>query len=497
MTVGFASQGRSAATSTTPDRGAWVRPPEWLALPTVTTSDQKIVGLYAILPGNNYFAITLTGAYTVDWGDGTTTNTASGVTTYKNLAWASYASSPLTAEGWRQAIITITPQAGQNLVTGSFWTLHNQAGIPSNYTNGWLDIKMSAPNAAGAGIKLCTNIASSQPRLLQQFDWIGANTQNSFQYMFNGALMLQSVPNLYTGAATSFDSMFTGCSSLRTAPALNTSAATSFAGMFSSCSSLVSVPLYNSALVTSMSSMFASCVSLRSVPLFNMASNTTTVSMFQSCTSLRTVPAFNMALVNNTTSMFNGCFALQSLPALNLSSVTTAASMVQNCSSLSTVGALNLSACISTANMFQSCGALSSVGTITTSSVLVSTSAMFQSCGALQVAPNITVTSSVTTWTSMFNACVSLSTVPAYNLTAATVLTNIVVGCTSLQSFLCTNIGVTLSVASCLLSGAAIDVIYGNLKTTTGQTITVTSNYGIATDTPAIATAKGWTVTGS
>jgi hypothetical protein len=31
---------------------------------------------------------------------------------------------------------------------------------------------------------------------------------------------------------------------------------------------------------------------------------------------------------------------------------------------------------------------------------------------------------------------------------------------------------------------------------TLARTITVTGNYGTASDTPSIATAKGWTVTG-
>jgi hypothetical protein len=41
-----------------------------------------------------------------------------------------------------------------------------------------------------------------------------------------------------------------------------------------------------------------------------------------------------------------------------------------------------------------------------------------------------------------------------------------------------------------------LNEIYTNLATVTGQTITVTGNYGTSSDNPAIATAKGWTVTG-
>ena len=54
-----------------------------------------------------------------------------------------------------------------------------------------------------------------------------------------------------------------------------------------------------------------------------------------------------------------------------------------------------------------------------------------------------------------------------------------------------------ISYASCVLSAAELDSIYTNLGTAAGaQTITVTGNYGTTGDTPSIATAKGWTVTG-
>ncbi len=61
----------------------WVRNPAWPAIPTVLASEQKIVGLYAVWPGDgagngaNFFAFNGQGAYTINFGDGTTTNFAS------------------------------------------------------------------------------------------------------------------------------------------------------------------------------------------------------------------------------------------------------------------------------------------------------------------------------------------------------------------------------------------------------------------------------------
>ena len=68
--------------------------------------------------------------------------------------------------------------------------------------------------------------------------------------------------------------------------------------------------------------------------------------------------------------------------------------------------------------------------------------------------------------------------------------------CPSLSRIEATGFNYTFSVASCKLSSAALDEIYTNLPTVTGQTITVSGNYGVSGDDPTIATAKGWTVTG-
>jgi hypothetical protein len=99
----------------------------------------------------------------------------------------------------------------------------------------------------------------------------------------------------------------------------------------------------------------------------------------------------------------------------------------------------------------------------------------------------------------MFNNCSSLTSVPALVTTAVTSATNfntIFSNCNSLARIQAKDFKFSFSVANCKLSAAALDEIYTNLPIVAGQTITVTNNYGTASDTPLIATAKGWTVTG-
>ena len=82
-------------------------------------------------------------------------------------------------------------------------------------------------------------------------------------------------------------------------------------------------------------------------------------------------------------------------------------------------------------------------------------------------------------------------------LGAATTVTSLFNTCPSLARIDNCALWVTFTVASCNLSGANLDAIYTALPTTSGKTITVSGNVGTATDTPSIATGKGWSVTGS
>jgi hypothetical protein len=68
--------------------------------------------------------------------------------------------------------------------------------------------------------------------------------------------------------------------------------------------------------------------------------------------------------------------------------------------------------------------------------------------------------------------------------------------CPSLSRIEARNFRFTFVISVCKLSATALNEIYTNLPSVVGQTITVTSNWGTATDTPSIATAKGWAVTG-
>jgi hypothetical protein len=71
--------------------------------------------------------------------------------------------------------------------------------------------------------------------------------------------------------------------------------------------------------------------------------------------------------------------------------------------------------------------------------------------------------------------------------------------CAQLSRIVNCKLALTFTVASLYLGAAELDEIYTSLvdrTTFATETITVTGNVGTTGDTPSIATAKNWTVTG-
>jgi surface protein len=457
-----------------PAAAEWVRNKAWPTLVEPSNSEQKLVGLYAVFPGDgtgtggNWFAVTFAGAYTVNFGDGTSVNTTSGTQTNKSY---NFNDSDLY-----DATVTFTDAGdlvtrnNHGYVNGdivSFYRISSTTGISEgqiyyviNATQNTFQISQTS---GGSAIGLTTDGSASllpykiatvtiTPQTGQNLTSVNLavkHNQTGLQNYTTGWLDIAlSVPSatsitlgtntilngnlerfnlIAAGDFTSCLNWFNGNRKLREViiPFSATAAVTTIRSMFQSCSSLTSVPLFNTAAVTTMQGMFNSCSSLTSVPLFNTAAVANMNSMFFSCSSLTSVPLFNTAAVTDMSSMFNSCSSLTSVPLFNTAAVTNMSSMFNSCSSLTSVPALV-----------------------------------------------VTAVSSSTSLNSMFNSCSSLSRIEAKDFRF------------------------TFSVANCNFSSAALNEIYTNLPTVVGQTITVSGNYGTTGDVPTIATAKGWAVTG-
>ena len=124
-------------------------------------------------------------------------------------------------------------------------------------------------------------------------------------------------------------------------------------------------------------------------------------------------------------------------------------------------------------------------------------SSMFYGCSSLQSVPALN-TANVTNMSYMFQYCSSLQSVPVLNTANVTNMASMFQSCSSLQSVELTGCVIDIAVNNCRLEGPALNALYASLGTPgSTRTINVTGNPGTPFDNPTIATAKGWTVTGS
>lgn len=337
----------------------WVRPADWIAMPTVTQS-QEFNGIVAVYPQDSNFialsATTTAGSYNVDWGDGTSRSYASTTTAEYSHSYNSLPESSYCSRGYRQALITVTPSGSANLTEINLQKKHSRAGLPSSPSANWLDIQLSGPNITSSYIGFTTNIT------LYLLERARINSLSSsytnFSTMFAYCNSLQSV-SLNTQYGTDFSQMFRNCPNLRNIPPLNTSNGTNFSTMFSSCNSLRSIPLLNTSNGTNFSSMFSSCNSLQSVPILNISNGNNFSNMFSACNSLQSVTLLSVASSgSNYNSMFANCNSLQNISGLNTSSGSLFSQMFSTCYSLSSLSGLNVSNGSNFSFMFTNCKGL-------------------------------------------------------------------------------------------------------------------------------------------
>ena len=538
--------------------GSWVRNPSWLPLPAVENTESKFVGLHAVWPEANFLALSATGNYTVDWGDGVTENFNSGVIAYHIYDFADAdldnTNAPVTftastsvvnrtahgynngntisfdsittttgivarqiyyvinktadtfqlseTEGgtaltltndgsgiilpYKQAIVTVTPQAGATFTNINLNIRHNQTRLQS-YGSGWLDVLISGPSLTSLQIAGNTAVANVRHLNLQQAQLISTNNISSFVFVFNDCRQLESVPiwQVRTSGAVNMSSMFFSCVSLQTVPLFNTAVVTNMDSMFENCFNLQTVPLFNTTSATSMLSMFNQCFSLKAVPLFNTSAVTTMNNMFNGCRTLQTVPLFNTAAVTNLQTAFAGCSSLKAVPLFNTAAVTTMNNTFSSCTSLQTVPLFNTAAVTNMAGTFQVMPNLLEIPAFNTANV-TNMSAMFSGCNSLKKIPLLN-TVSVTSMGSMFNNCFNLETVPALITSAVTIagsFNSMFTNCSSLTRIEAKEFKITFSISGCKLSDVRLKEIFTNLpRVTTSQTLTVTNNYGIGTIT--------------
>ena len=477
------------STTATASTITYTRPADWLTMPTPGV--QEVIGLMAVYDdGGNYVALQCQGNYTVDWGDGTITNYASNAVASYQHTFSSLSSSTLTSKGFRQALVRITPQSGQNLTLVSFGVAH--ATLAKSYSPGWLDFDIRTPNASVTWSGGVNTIRYARLEKIVIRELGVQNPQNLFTSMFN----LRSVyiePSEMTGR-TLFNNMFQNCYSLVEVNKFDTSTGLNFTSCFAACYSLKTVPDFNLSSSTNVTSMFDSCYSLTITPTLTLG--TSAASLFPNCTGLVEATAMSASNVTDTTSMFFNCQALKTVALFDTGKVTNFTTMFSTCRALTSIPLFNTALVTNFTSTFASCNALTEIPLLNTASASNMTG-MFNGAQDLMYLPALN-TSNVTTLNQTFNNCTNLRELPALNLPLCTVFSTWLGANTTLSKSGIINATRGHSYSGMSLSQPNIVTIFTNLGTASGaQTITVTANPGTAALTPGeklIATSKGWTI---
>lgn len=270
----------------------WIRPTDWLTMPTIGT--QEFIGLLAITDDDsNHIALLFRGAYTVDWGDGVTENVADNLKAQHSYTYSSISNTTLCSRGYKQVLVRVTPQSGQNLTTIN---LQQQNSIIGKlHTTGWLDMAIK-----GSSITTLS---------------LGGST------VFQG--MCENVDVYSLGAITGLGSTFDNFYQLRKFTLNNTSLVTSLNNTFKACYSLKTIPFFNTSAVTSLSGTWQNCYSLRTMPLLDFSKVTSTDTTWSGCSSMQFYPLFDFSKVTTFSGTFLYNTSLQQFPNCNLALVTS------------------------------------------------------------------------------------------------------------------------------------------------------------------------------
>lgn len=266
----------------------WVRPTTWLAIPNIATDEQVIYMLFAVTNNDvNYIAFRCAGAYTVDWGDGNIENIATNTTANHKFTFALIsATTEMTRNGttYRQSLIKIIPQAGQNLTFFNLQQRHSEISSSKSPSYNTIDVVISAPNISGTSLTLG---GSAIFYTMVERVWVKSiGILTSCTYLFSNMFSLQNVPLFNTASVTNFSYFLNQCN-LTQLPDFNYTSAADITGFSYQTYTDHSVIMSSSA-ITTINGAFYRSYKLKSVSL-NAINVTVTSNAFTTCYSLESL----------------------------------------------------------------------------------------------------------------------------------------------------------------------------------------------------------------
>lgn len=425
------SQKRKAASKDV--QNSWNRNIEWISNP-LTTSDEKVVGLLAIFPDDQnaiaLTAITTSGNFNVNWGDGTSTNgTASNTTVMHQYTYSSISQTP-TSGGYKQVIVTITPVNAGALQYVDFNKINTTVYTASNIISNWLEIKGSGPNFkrfyAFGGVSQGST-GSVIFAMLENVEVINGNAYDDSQNnMFNAACQnlkryyFNSRQDMAATANEQWNSTFYQCYSLITfefnSPNGGKWKPRVVNDPFNSCYNLVNIPYIDmSGLVTVTNYVFYNCTSLQYINPITFSSLTGSVNF---CTGLFNLKS-DLYVTNNTSQTVSIAGAYSDYIELTYGS--TGQIWVSSCQQLSRAKVNVTAANANLSSAFGSCNKLKTVDVQCTGSGTISSlSAFVSNCNSFSKLTGNFVTTASTVFN--FGSGTLITRYPAFDYSSTTTL---------------------------------------------------------------------------
>jgi hypothetical protein len=509
------------------------RPSNWLTLPTLLPGEEKFVGLFPVYDDDgNFLAVYCEGDYTVDWGDGSTENFASGETAEHTYDYASVNPSTLSERGYRQVIVAVTPQNPGELNLLDLSVRHTNVIGPSSSCP-WLEIGLSMPNASDGGIYLyhlrsleivtiCdTGGLTSMYEFfyecdaLKKAEIINIPNVEDISYLFEycESLSIAILPELPVYC----ESIFYGCGALdyvyiaslgspyyidyifegtdngfirevvigntgtdmyylfsnvlvESVTIKDASLLESAEAAFYENSTLKNLYMPPSPNLVDASYMFEYCYALENVQFSDLSSLGTAYDMFYECYSLRNVSFPSTPMLTSLYGAFEYCYSMEKVVFQNLSSLEYIDYALYSCSGLREVSLPLIPPGVSAEQAFYGCYSMDTL--------------------SLNCAPGYAY--------EIFYFCTNLITLVIEDASLFSELDGaFYTPC--LSSLRVPGVSISFSVQDCTLSREALVLIFQDLATVSpgSQTINVAGNWGVAdlsSGDLSIATDKGWTV---
>ena len=362
--------------------GDWVRPSDWLDMPTVS---EGVAVLLYVPSGAKDFGVGLFARngvsnnsptyIPIDWGDGysgvfqgTRTDNINQVgnfgTQYKKYDFDLLPeSSQIEVDGFpcRQVIVqldgsisgithvNLQGMAGRNFgdtadyndtdyytdeYGNKVYDAPRNSNSISQQTSYILDVIISGANIDDVYLQSTDinrgNNTNCQRAILNVKSF---SPYSTFRHHMN--LEYVEFPSGATAGYSNFDLMFENCNKIKNLPFFDTSSATGVHAIFANCHSIESVPQYDFSNVTNFQSAFHRCLSLKNIPELDFSNGESFYSTFSYNHQLASIPSgVDFGTPTGCRDMFFYCYNLRRAPIIDLSDATDIRSMFYYCWSM-------------------------------------------------------------------------------------------------------------------------------------------------------------------